>query len=138
MNTYICYVTLHLRDDARSAALLCYRNRAEIIVLLCNRSPIQYFRFSCQLNSYPVWCEQMQVTGHRSQGQDKLQVTVPGKMVKFNLGLSQMSSMVFLSKNMQLEVAKYCWALATRHSNDNTLLSQAMYKNVKYKNGTKF
>ena len=34
MNTYICYVTLHLSDDAHSAALLCYRNRAEIIVLL--------------------------------------------------------------------------------------------------------
>lgn len=33
---------------------------------------------------------------------------VPGKTVKFNLGLSQMSSTVFLSKNMQLEVAKYC------------------------------
>ena len=63
---------------------------------------------------------------------------VPGKTVKFNLGLSQMSSTVFLSKNMQLEVAKYCWALTTRYSNDNTLLSQAMYRNVKYKKGTKF
>ena len=29
-------------------------------------------------------------------------------MVKFNLGLSQISSMVFLSKNMQLAVINYC------------------------------
>ena len=28
--------------------------------------------------------------------------------VKFNSGLSQISSTVFLSKNMKLEVAKYC------------------------------
>ena len=29
-------------------------------------------------------------------------------MVKFNLGLSQILSKVFLSKNMQLELTKYC------------------------------
>ena len=33
-----------------------------------------------------------------------LQGPVPRKMVKFNPGLSQISSMVFSSKNMQLEV----------------------------------
>ena len=44
MNTYICYVTLHLRDDAHSGALLCYRNRAEIIVLLCKQKPYPVFQ----------------------------------------------------------------------------------------------
>ena len=33
---------------------------------------------------------------------------VPRKMVKFNPGLSQISSTVFSSKNMQLGVTKYC------------------------------
>ena len=33
---------------------------------------------------------------------------VHGKMVKFNPGLNQTSSTVFLSKNKQLEVTKYC------------------------------
>ena len=36
---------------------------------------------------------------------------VPRKMVKFNPGLSQISNTVFLSKSVQLEVTKYCWAL---------------------------
>ena len=31
---HLSVVTLHLRDDVHNAALLCYRNRAEIIVLL--------------------------------------------------------------------------------------------------------
>ena len=39
---------------------------------------------------------------------------VPRKMVKFNPGLSQISSMVFSSKNMQLEVTIYCLVFITR------------------------
>ena len=44
---------------------------------------------------------------------NSIQGPVPRKMVKFNPGLSQILSKVFLSKNMQLELTKYC-------SNDNT------------------
>ena len=33
---------------------------------------------------------------------------VPRKMVKFNPGLSQISSTVFSSRNMQLKVTIYC------------------------------
>ena len=57
MNTYICYVTLHLSDDVHSAALLCYRNRAEIIVLLRKQKPypvFQVFMPAQQLSSM-VW-----------------------------------------------------------------------------------
>ena len=46
--------------------------------------------------------------------------TISRKMVKFNLGLSQISSTVFSSKNMQLGVTKYCWVFTMRYSNDNT------------------
>ena len=35
-------------------------------------------------------------------------------------GLSKIWRTVFKSKNMQLEVSKYCWAVTTRYSNDNT------------------
>ena len=45
---------------------------------------------------------------------------VPRKMVKFNPGLSQISSMVFSSKNLQLEVTIYCSIFTTRYSNNNT------------------
>ena len=45
---------------------------------------------------------------------------VPRKMVKFNPGLSQISSKVFSSKNMQLEVTIYCLVFTTRYSNNNT------------------
>ena len=45
---------------------------------------------------------------------------VPRKMIKFNPGLSLTLSKVFLSKNMQLELTKYCWAFSPRYSNDNT------------------
>ena len=45
---------------------------------------------------------------------------VPQKMVKFNPGLSQISSMVFLSKNMKLELTKHCLAFTPRYSDDNT------------------
>jgi len=41
-------------------------------------------------------------------------------MVKFNAGLSQFLSKVFLSKNMQLELTKYCCAFTLRYSHDNT------------------
>ena len=37
-------------------------------------------------------------------------------MVEFNPGLSQILSKVFLSKNMQLELSKYCWAFTPRYS----------------------
>ena len=43
---------------------------------------------------------------------------VPRKMVKFNPGLSQISSMVFSSRNMQLEVTIYCLVFITRYSNN--------------------
>ena len=47
---------------------------------------------------------------------------VPQKMVKFSPGLSQISSTVFSSKNMQLEVTRYCLVFTTSIvvSNDNT------------------
>ena len=35
-------------------------------------------------------------------------VRAPQKMVKFNPGLSQISSKMFLSKNMQFKFTKYC------------------------------
>ena len=41
-------------------------------------------------------------------------------MVKFNPGLSQILSKVFLSKNMQLELTKYCGVFTSRFSDDNT------------------
>ena len=50
----------------------------------------------------------------------KDQGLVPRKMIKFNPGLSLTLSKVFLSKNMQLELTKYCWAFSPRYSNDNT------------------
>ena len=57
MNTYTCYVTLHLSDDAHSAALLCYRNRAEIIVLLRKQKPYPVFQvfIPAQQLSSMVW-----------------------------------------------------------------------------------
>ena len=45
---------------------------------------------------------------------------VPQKMVKFNPGLSQISSKVFLSKNMKLELTKHCLAFTPRYTDDNT------------------
>ena len=39
--------------------------------------------------------------------------SVPQKMVKFSPGLSQISSTVFSSKNMQLEVTRYCLVFIT-------------------------
>ena len=45
---------------------------------------------------------------------------VPRKIVKFNPGLSQISSAVLSSKYTQLEVAKCCWAFTTRYRNDDT------------------
>ena len=46
------------------------------------------------------------------------QSPVPLKMINFNTGLSQVLSKVFLSKNMQLELTKYCSAFTPRYSND--------------------
>ena len=45
---------------------------------------------------------------------------VPWKVVKFNPGLSQILSKVFLSKNTQLELTTYCLAFTQRYGNDNT------------------
>ena len=62
---------------------------------------------------------------------------VPQKVVKFNPGLSQISSKVFLSKNVSLELTKYCCVFNPRFSDDNILLL-AIQRKVKYKKGTKF
>ena len=45
---------------------------------------------------------------------------VPQTMVKFKPGLSQILSKVFLSKNMQFELSKYCSAFTPTYSDDNT------------------
>ena len=46
---------------------------------------------------------------------------IPRKIIKFNLGLSQIfTSEVFLSKNILLQLTKYCWAFTPRNSKDNT------------------
>ena len=39
------------------------------------------------------------------------------------VGLSQILSKVFLSKDMQLELTKYYWAFTLRYGNDDTKLS---------------
>ena len=44
---------------------------------------------------------------------------VPLKMVKFNPGLSQILSKVFLSKNMLLELTKYFCVFTPRFSDDS-------------------
>ena len=46
----------------------------------------------------------------------KAQGTVPRKFIP---GLNQILSKVFSSKNMQLELTKYCRAFTPRYSNDN-------------------
>ena len=58
------------------------------------------------------------------------------KMVKFNPGLSQISSMVSSSKNIQLEVTKYCWAFTTRNTNDaqNVTLSNTKECKIQKRN----
>ena len=44
---------------------------------------------------------------------------VPRKMVKLNRGLSQILSKIFLTKNMSLELTKYCFLFTTRLNDDN-------------------
>ena len=44
---------------------------------------------------------------------------VPRKMVKFNPGLFQILSKVFLSKNMLFELTKYFCVFTPRFSDDN-------------------
>ena len=44
----------------------------------------------------------------------RAQGLVPRKMVKFNLGLSQILSKVFLYKNMFLDLTKYCCAFTSK------------------------
>ena len=63
--------------------------------------------------SFP-FCDQEVLSVHCAQG------PLPRKMVKFNPGLNQISSKVFLSKNMKLELTKYCLAFTPRYSNNNT------------------
>ena len=43
----------------------------------------------------------------------------PQKMIKFNPGLSQISSKVFLPMSMSLELIKYCCVFTPRFSDDN-------------------
>ena len=53
---------------------------------------------------------------------------------KFNPGLSQILSKIFLSTNMQLNLTKYCWAFASRYNNENTKCYSKQYigrKNTK-------
>ena len=54
--TPLRYVTLHFRDR-RSTASLCYRNLAEITVLMREQKPYPVC-FSCRRKSCPVLCEQ--------------------------------------------------------------------------------
>ena len=53
--TPLRYVTLHFRDR-RSTASLCYRNLAEITVLMREQEPYPVC-FSCRRKSCPVLCE---------------------------------------------------------------------------------
>ena len=62
---------------------------------------------------------------------------VPQKMVKFNPGLSQISSMVFSSKKMQLNVTEI--NTVEPLIRDTVVITQSVtLSNVKYENGTKF
>ena len=60
------------------------------------------------------------------------------RWLTLNPELSQKSRKVLSSKNMQLEVTKYCRAFTTRNSNDNTKFYPKQCIGMKkYKNGTK-
>ena len=60
-------------------------------------------------------------------------------MVKLNPGLSQILSKIFLTKNMSLELTKYCFLFTTRLNDDNIeCYSKQCIGRYKYKNGTKF
>ena len=48
------------------------------------------------------------------QSQGNIDILVPRKKVKFNRGLGQILSNFFPSKNMQLELTKYCRAFTPR------------------------
>ena len=64
----------------------------------------------------------------------KEQGWVPRKMVKFNPGLRKILNNVLLSKNLQLELTKNCWAFTLRYNNDNTKCYSKQYierKNTK-------
>ena len=52
---------------------------------------------------------------------------VSQKMVKFKPGLSQILSKVFLSKDMQFELTKYCSVFTPIYSNDNTKCYSTQY-----------
>ena len=52
-NEHLSDMTLHFRDR-RGQALLRYRNRAEITVLMCKQKPSPVW-FSCRHKSYPVF-----------------------------------------------------------------------------------
>ena len=57
-----------------------------------------------------------------------------GWVPEFNPGLSQILNNVFLSKNLQLELTKNCWAFTLRYNNDNTKCYSKQYigrKNTK-------
>ena len=59
-------------------------------------------------------------------------------MDKFNPGLSQILSKVFLSKNMLLELTKYFCVFTPRFSDDNMEFTLGNAQEGKYKNRTKF
>ena len=52
-------------------------------------------------------------------------------MVKVNPGLSQISSKVFLSKNIKLELTKFCIPFTPRYSDDNTKCYSAVTLHLK-------
>ena len=62
---------------------------------------------------------------------------VPRKIVKFNPGLSQMSSKVFLPENMYFELTKYCCVFTLKKRNDNTNFTLGNAQEDKYKKWNK-
>ena len=68
-----------------------------------------------------------------SFGRKFIQGPVPRKVVKFNPGLSQILSKVFLSKNMLLERTKYFCVFTPRFSDYNRILLYEMHRKVNTK-----
>ena len=58
--------------------------------------------------------------GHSEKTRAQVMGPVPRKMVKFDPGLSQILSKVFLYKNMSLELTKYFCVFTLKFSDDNT------------------
>ena len=66
--------------------------------------------------------EKTHPTSHNKDRKIQVMGPVPRKMVKFDPGLSQILSKVFLSKNMSLELTKYfcVFYFTLKFSDDNT------------------